>query len=75
MAHLRSQILRARRCRLSSLVRPHTGARAVHCRGVFFALGADRVVCGADFLLVTFDYFAALGPLYMRAIFTDLLLT
>ena len=56
-------------------MRPHTGARAVHCRGVFFALGADRVVCGADFLLVTFDYFAALGPLYMRAIFTDLLIS
>jgi hypothetical protein len=29
----------------------------------------------ADFLLVTFDYYSAMGPLYMRAIWIDLLLT
>ena len=29
----------------------------------------------ADFLLVTFDYYAAMGPLYMRALWMDLLLT
>ena len=29
----------------------------------------------ADFLLLTFDYYTAMGPLYMRALWTDLLLT
>ena len=29
----------------------------------------------SDFLLVTFDYYIACGPMYMRALFTDLLLS
>lgn len=40
-----------------------------------FSESAELQIEHADFLLLTFDYYAALGPLYMRALWMDLLLT
>eukprot|EP01046_Picozoa_sp_COSAG06_P050246 COSAG06_NODE_7914_length_2335_cov_3.055903_3_plen_42_part_00 len=41
-------------------------------------MGADPtegVLEKEDFLLVTFDYYLALGKIYMRSLYCDLLLT
>ena len=44
-------------------------------REMLGADGTEGVLENSDFLLVTFDYYLALGKMYMRALFTDLILS
>lgn len=57
------------------LVRPSVRSFADEYREVLGADPTEGVLEKEDFLLVTFDYYLALGKIYMRSLYCDLLLT
>ena len=46
-----------------------------HRKGLGLTTNDDRLLFREDFMLITFDYYLAMGPEHMRRVFTDLLRT
>ena len=46
-----------------------------HRESLHLSNNEERLVFRDDFMLITFDYYLAMGPEHMRRVFTDLLRT